>query len=77
MKIGTLTDAQFKRLEIAKTLHKFGHLETWQELFAYQIFCKDLHQIKEISNFAKKSLNGEDIKLPLMNNSIKLEITDK
>jgi hypothetical protein len=63
-----ITDSQFERLKTANTLHKYGALETWQELFIYQQVCKDVEQVKKIGGFAKRKDAGEDIKLPLKDN---------
>jgi hypothetical protein len=69
-----ITDSQFERLKTANELHKYGALETWQELFMYQQFCKDKEQIIKIGQFAKRKDKGEDIKLPLKEN---IELIEK
>lgn len=64
-----ITDSQFERLKKANELHKYGALETWQELFMYQQICKDPIQVRSIGEYAKRKKTGENIKLPLKDNA--------
>lgn len=70
MQVGELTEQQMERIKKADKLHKFGALETWQELFVYQLICNDMVQKKEIGNWASRKLKGENIKLPLKENGV-------
>lgn len=53
------------RIRQAHELHKFGALETWQELFVYQQICKDKYQLQKIAEFARSKNQGKNIRLPL------------
>ena len=57
-----------ERLRIAKELHKYGALETWQELFVYSMSIADTRQRQEIGGWAKKFNHGDNIRLPLKDN---------
>lgn len=65
MFVGKLTDQQMERLKRARELKKYGALETWQELFIYQLSIGNYTQLKEIAEFAARKNKGEDITLPL------------
>lgn len=68
MHIGKLTEQQMDRLKKANQLKKYGHLETWQELFIYQLSIGSITQRQEIGKFAERKNKGEYIKLPLKDN---------
>lgn len=76
MIVGDLSAEQMERLRVANELHKYGHLQTWQELFVYQQICKDKKQIMEIADYAKHKNNGVDVILPLKN-YMKISSDDK
>jgi hypothetical protein len=57
----------FDRLTKAKKIGKWGHLESWEELFYYQASTSStLQQIIDIANVAKRKRSGENITLPYM-----------
>lgn len=66
---GELNEDQMNRIRQAHELGKYGLLETWQELFVYQQVCNNPGQLREISEWARRKNNGENIKLPLKDNS--------
>lgn len=64
-----MKEEQILRLDKAYTLEKYGHLETWHELYLYQLFALTKHridQLKEIAQWAQRANRGEKILLPLM-----------
>lgn len=62
-----LTQEQYERLKIAHATKKFGHLETWKELFLFQYTIASKEQIIKIAEFARRKNSGENIILPLKN----------
>lgn len=62
-----INDTEFERLKKANQLKKYGHLQSWKELFAYQKYIASHEQVLEIASLAKRKNNGEGVKLPLMN----------
>lgn len=68
MQIQEFTDKQMSRLQQAKSMGKYGALESWQELFTYQLTCGNLTQIQEIGEWAHKFNLGKGIRLPLKEN---------
>ena len=65
MFVGNLTEEQMERLRKARQILKYGHLETWQELFIYQLSIGNYTQVKEIGKFAERKRKKENITLPL------------
>jgi len=65
MFLGKLTEEQMNRLHKARSLQKYGALETWQELFIYQLSIGNSVQKQEIAKFAARKNKGENITLPL------------
>lgn len=57
-------------LKEAVEAHKYGDLRSWKDLFFYQNYMrgKDLKQVKEIAEFAKRHNQGDKILLPLKDN---------
>ena len=68
MNVGNMKEEQMERLRKAKKLLKFGELETWQELFIFQLSVATTEQRKKIGEFARRFNKGEEIKLPLKEN---------
>lgn len=68
-----ITDQEFERLKIARETKKYGHLESWKELYLFQKAIGDTKQVKKIANWAKRARLGERIALPLALNIIKAE----
>lgn len=60
-----LTEEQYERLKLAQTTKKFGHLETWKELFIFQYTIGSKEQVVKIADFARQANNGKKITLPL------------
>ncbi len=58
-----------ERLAKAIQLQKYGHLETWREIFLFQAHMlskKNIGKVKEIAAWAKRKNQGEQVTLPLM-----------
>jgi len=62
-----INTTELSRLKKAKQMHKYGHLESWKELYLYQRTVADREQNLEIAALAKRKNRGENITLPLMN----------
>lgn len=63
------TEPEMERLRLAKETKKYGHLQSWKELFLFQRYCDATReQVIEIAKWAKRKINLERIVLPLMNN---------
>jgi hypothetical protein len=50
-----LTVKQERRLRLANVVHDWGHLESWQELYYYQLLYNNKTEIVAIGNLAKKN----------------------
>lgn len=69
-----MTDESMKRLELAQKTKKWGHLETWRELYIFQRTIASPQQIQDIAKIArlqndykKGKYTGMKITLPYMN----------
>jgi hypothetical protein len=63
-----LTEDQMERLRIANETKKWGHLETWGELYVFQRTIANGEQLKAIAEIAKRHRDlKEVITLPYMN----------
>lgn len=67
-------EQEMQRLKISKSTGKYGHLESWKELFLFQRYIAKKDQLIEIGNWAKKKNKGERITLPLMNYGNQIEL---
>lgn len=62
------TEPEMERLRLAKETKKYGHLQSWKELFLFQRYCDATkEQVIEIAKWAHRRNKGERIILPLMN----------
>jgi len=76
--ITELTDQEYERLKIAKAKGKWGHLESWKELYLFQRTIGTMKQNKEIGKVAKRKRLGEKVTLPYMNyKGIPFEVDDR
>lgn len=62
-----ITEEMEKRIDTARTLSKWGHLETWWELGHYMRKYATDEQYTEIMKVFKRKNAGENITLPYMN----------
>lgn len=69
-----LTEIALERLKKAKEIHKYGLLESWEELFDFQMTAASEQQYKEISDWAKRVKRGERVVLPLVSNGVQTKI---
>lgn len=67
-----LTPDEVDKLEKALDLNKFGALESWKLLVAFQTYSSDPTSIERVAEWAKRKNNGENITLPLKD-YVKLE----
>lgn len=67
MNVGGINDAQYERLEKSRKIKKYGHLETWKEIFLYQAQFATPEQRQEIIDWGSRQIRYRDVYLPLMN----------
>ena len=62
-----ISKAELDRVRLAHDVSKYGHLQSWKELYLYQRTIAHDGQNLEIAALAHRKNNGEAITLPLMN----------
>lgn len=68
MNLGVFTKEQQERIDVSLKTRKYGHLETWKELFCYQLQHFGSKQCLEIAEWAERQNREGNVLLPLMRN---------